>query len=117
MLSKKSLDILENQRMASSVMKCSHWKPKSVKKKSQLSVLKHKALKSVSYEKLEEREDNTDMEVEAALPEKRAKKRKSKAGEMAQDEVHINAEKVYEMKVHNTILDTATIISYHPQMI
>lgn len=57
-------------------------------------------------EKLEEREDNTDMEVEAALPEKRAKKRKSRAGEMAQDEVHINAEKVYEVKVHNTILDT-----------
>ncbi|KAK5599479.1 hypothetical protein CRENBAI_020790 [Crenichthys baileyi] len=58
-------------------------------------------------EKLEEMEDNTDMEVKAALPEKRAKKRKCGAGEMAEDEIHINAEKVYEVKVHNTILDTA----------
>ena len=58
-------------------------------------------------EQLEEREDNTDMEVEAALPAKRAKKRKSRAGEMAQVEVPINAEKAYEVKVHNTILDTA----------
>lgn len=58
-------------------------------------------------EKLDEREDNTDIEVEAALPAKRTKKRKSRAGEMAQDEVPINAEKAYEVKVHNTILDTA----------
>ncbi|KAJ8270536.1 hypothetical protein GJAV_G00116060 [Gymnothorax javanicus] len=58
-------------------------------------------------EQLEEREDNTDMEVEAALPAKRAKKRKSRAGEMAQVEVPINAEKAYEVKVHNIILDTA----------
>lgn len=57
-------------------------------------------------EKLEERVDNIDMEVEPALPEKRAKKRKCRAGEMPEDEIHINAEKVYEVKVHNTILDT-----------
>lgn len=57
-------------------------------------------------QKLEEREDNTDMEVEAALPVKRAKKRKHMAGEMTEDELQINAEKTYEVKVHNTILDT-----------
>lgn len=35
MLSKNSLDILENQRMASSLMQCSHQKPsKSGKKKA-----------------------------------------------------------------------------------
>lgn len=44
-------------------------------------------------QKLEEREDNTDMEVEAALPVKRAKKRKRMAGEMTEDELQINAEK------------------------
>lgn len=46
------------------------------------------------------------MEVEAALPEKRAKKRKRMAAEMTEDELQINAEKTYEVKVHNTILDT-----------
>ncbi|CAI5660993.1 unnamed protein product [Oreochromis niloticus] len=46
------------------------------------------------------------MEVEAELPEKRAKKRKGMAGEMPEDELQINAEKSYEVKVHNIILDT-----------
>ncbi|CAI5660952.1 unnamed protein product [Oreochromis niloticus] len=57
-------------------------------------------------QKLEERENNTDMEVEAELPEKRAKKRKGMAGEIPEDELRINAEKSYEVKVHNIILDT-----------
>nr|XP_054590119.1 52 kDa repressor of the inhibitor of the protein kinase-like [Nothobranchius furzeri] len=57
-------------------------------------------------QKLEEKEEHTDMEVEAALPEKRVKKRKSMAGEMSEDESQINAEKTYEVKVHNIILDT-----------
>ena len=58
-------------------------------------------------EKLEEREENTDVEVEAALPEKRAKKRKRMAGEMADDELPMEAGKLYEVKVHNPILDVA----------
>ncbi|KAL3976231.1 NLR family CARD domain-containing protein 3 [Sarotherodon galilaeus] len=70
--------------------------------KSQLFMPKHKALKT-SY-----LDDNTDMEVEDALPEKRAKKRKGMAGEMTEDELQINAEKSNEVKVHNTILDTVT---------
>lgn len=46
------------------------------------------------------------MTMKAALPEKRAKKIKCRAVEMPEDETHINDEKVYEVKVHNTILDT-----------
>ena len=46
--------------------------------------------------------------MEAALPQKRIKKNKGMAGEMAQDEALSNAERAYEVNVHNIISDTAT---------
>lgn len=58
-------------------------------------------------ENIEQRMEGTDTEVEAALPPKRAKKKKSRVGEMAEDESLIDAERAYEVNVHNIILDTA----------
>lgn len=57
-------------------------------------------------EKLEEHE-GLDLEVEAALPQKRMKRKKVLAGEMAPDESLSDAEKAYEVNVHLQILDTA----------
>ena len=48
-------------------------------------------------------DEGTIIEVEAALPQKRIKKNKGMAGEIAQDEALSNEE-----SVHNIILDTAT---------
>lgn len=56
---------------------------------------------------IEEREEGTDIEVENALPQKRAKKTKSRAEEMAQDEPLSDAERAYKVNVHHSILDTA----------
>lgn len=56
---------------------------------------------------IEEREEGTDIEVETVLPQKRAKKTKSRAEEMAQDEPLNDAERAYEVNVHHSILDTA----------
>ena len=57
-------------------------------------------------------DEGTIIEVEAALPQKRIKKNKGMAGEMAQDEALSNTERAYEVNVHNIILDTAR---GHPQ--
>ena len=57
-------------------------------------------------EKLEE-QDELDLEVEAALPQKRVKRKKVLPGEMAQDESLSDSEKAYEVIVHHQILDTA----------
>lgn len=45
--------------------------------------------------------------MEAALPQKKTNKKKSRAGEMAQEEAISDAERAYEVNVNNTILDTA----------
>ncbi|KAL6466244.1 hypothetical protein MHYP_G00263770 [Metynnis hypsauchen] len=57
-------------------------------------------------EKLEEQDEEIDMEVEASLPLRRPKKKKSMPGEMAQDETSSDAFETYEVKVHNPIMDT-----------
>lgn len=52
--------------------------------------------------------EETDMEVEAALPQKRRSKKKAMPGEMSQDDTIIDAERAYEVKAHNhNIVDTA----------
>jgi len=58
-------------------------------------------------EKLEQQDEETDIEVEATLPQKRRKKKKAMPGEMSQDDAIIDAERAYEVKVHNQIVDTA----------
>lgn len=58
--------------------------------------------------KVEEQDEDTDIEVEAALPQKRVNKKKSISGEMAEDEPTADAERAYEVGVHNQILDTAS---------
>ncbi|XP_046870317.1 uncharacterized protein LOC124489198 isoform X2 [Hypomesus transpacificus] len=63
-------------------------------------------------EKLEE-QDDLDLEVEAALPQKRLKKKKVLPGEMAQDESLSDSEKAYEVNVHHQILDTAVEAMHH----
>uniref|UniRef100_A0AAQ5XSS1 DUF4371 domain-containing protein n=1 Tax=Amphiprion ocellaris TaxID=80972 RepID=A0AAQ5XSS1_AMPOC len=57
-------------------------------------------------EKLEE-QDELGLEVEAALPQKRVKRKKVLPGEMAQDESLSDSEKAYEINVHHQIIDTA----------
>ncbi|KAJ8362303.1 hypothetical protein AAFF_G00384480 [Aldrovandia affinis] len=59
-------------------------------------------------ENLEEREGGADIEVENSLPQKRTKKKKNMAGEMAQDEALSDALRAYEVNVHHPILDTAS---------
>ncbi len=66
-------------------------------------------------EKIEELDEETDMEVETALPQKRMKKKKTMPGEMAQDETMNDPEKAYEVKVHNEVLDT-TIEAIPPKI-
>ncbi len=58
-------------------------------------------------ESIEQRKEGTNIEVDAALPQKRAKEKKSRVGEMAEDESFIDAERAYEVNVLNIILDTA----------
>lgn len=57
-------------------------------------------------EKLEE-QDELDLEVEVALPQKRVKRKKVLPGEMAQDESLSDSEKAHKINVHHQILDTA----------
>lgn len=52
--------------------------------------------------------EDCEIAVEVALPEKRLKKKKSKPGELAEDEPLKAAEKDFEVHVHNVILDTIT---------
>lgn len=58
-------------------------------------------------ESIEQRKEGTNIEVDAALPQKRAKEKKSRVGEMAENESLIDAESAYEVNVLNIILDTA----------
>ncbi len=58
-------------------------------------------------EKIEELDEETDIEIETVLPQKRMKKKKTMPGEMAHDETMNDAEKANEVKVHNEIFDTA----------
>lgn len=49
--------------------------------------------------------------MEAALPQKRRKKERKKKkampGEMSEDDTIIDAERAYDVKVHNQIVDTS----------
>lgn len=56
-------------------------------------------------EKLQDHAD-CEVEVQAGLPEKRVKKKKAMAGELAVDETPSDPASEYEIKVHNVILDT-----------
>lgn len=56
---------------------------------------------------LQENED-CEMEVEVALPQKRVRKNKTMPGELAQDEPLKAAEREFEVTVHNVIMDTVT---------
>ncbi len=67
-------------------------------------------------EKIEELDEETDIEIETVLPQKRMKKKKTMPGEMAHDETTNDAEKASEVKVHNEILDTA-IEAIHRQFL
>lgn len=53
-------------------------------------------------------DEECDLEVEAMLPEKRAKKKKKMPGEMADDATFTSASSAYEANVHNAIMDTVT---------
>ncbi|KAI4826761.1 hypothetical protein KUCAC02_030194 [Chaenocephalus aceratus] len=53
-------------------------------------------------------QDECDLEVQTALPEKRVRKKKSMPGEVAQDEPVSDAGRNYKIKAHNVILDTVT---------
>lgn len=53
-------------------------------------------------------EEDCELELEAALPQKRKRKRKMMAGEVATDESVPDANKAYEVEVHNQIMDTIT---------
>jgi hypothetical protein len=48
-----------------------------------------------------------EVEVESALPQKRGRKKKNRAGEMAEDDPLRDANRAFEVNVHNIILDTA----------
>lgn len=53
-------------------------------------------------------QDDCDVEVQTALPEKRIWKKKIMPGELAQDEPVLDVERNYNIEVHNVILDTST---------
>ncbi|XP_034051779.1 uncharacterized protein LOC117532559 [Gymnodraco acuticeps] len=56
----------------------------------------------------EEQSEETELEVEAALPQKRGRKKKTMPGEMSKDEAVTDAETSYKIDVHNQIMDTVT---------
>ncbi|KAJ8346852.1 hypothetical protein SKAU_G00282530 [Synaphobranchus kaupii] len=56
--------------------------------------------------KVQEQDEETELEFEATLPLKRARKKKTMPGEMAQDETFTHAESAYRIDVHNQIMDT-----------
>lgn len=51
---------------------------------------------------------NAQLELVAALPQKRKRKRKMMADEMTSDESLTDANSAYEVEVHNQIMDTIT---------
>lgn len=53
-----------------------------------------------------EKLQDSDAEVQTALPEKRIRKHKRQPGELAQDEPIANADIDYKINIHNVILDT-----------
>lgn len=53
-------------------------------------------------------QDDCDVEVQTALPEKCTRKKKTMPGEVARDEPVLDVERNYNIKVHNVILDTIT---------
>lgn len=58
--------------------------------------------------KLQEQDEDTELEVQTELPKKRIRKRKTMPGELAQDEVERDVEMSYKTKVHHIIMDTVT---------
>lgn len=58
--------------------------------------------------KLEEQDEDTELEVQTELPKKRIRKKKTMPGELAQDEVERDVEMAYKTKVHHVIMDTVT---------
>ena len=55
-----------------------------------------------------EAEEDCELELETTLPLKRNRKRKIMAGEMASDERLTDANRAYEVEVHNQVLETVT---------
>lgn len=53
-------------------------------------------------------EEDCELELEAILPQKRKRKRKIMAGEMASDESLTDGNSAYEVEVHNQVMDTIT---------
>lgn len=53
-------------------------------------------------------EEDCELELEAAFPQKRKRKRTMMAGEMASDESLTDANSAYEVEVHNQVMDTIT---------
>lgn len=52
--------------------------------------------------------EKTELEVEPALPPKRAQKKKSIPREMSQHETASDAETLYKVNAHNRIMDAVT---------
>ena len=55
---------------------------------------------------LQEQSEETDLEVETTLPQKRGRRKKSMPGEMSRDESVTDAETSYKIEVQNRIMDT-----------
>ena len=54
-----------------------------------------------------------EMEVEATLPKKISRKKKTMPGEMVEDEASTDAEMAYTVEVHNQVMDTVTESIHH----
>ncbi|KAL0202645.1 hypothetical protein M9458_000663, partial [Cirrhinus mrigala] len=59
-------------------------------------------------EKLQEQDKEVELEVESALPSRRRRKKTTRPGETPHAETVTSPEQVYEVTVHNQIMDTAT---------
>ena len=56
--------------------------------------------------KIGEESEETELEVETTLPQKRGRRKKSMPGERSRDEAVTDAEASYKIEVHNRIMDT-----------
>lgn len=102
-LQTSAFDILQAHRMVTGTQE-------NLKKLSRdFEVVKNTAddFRMWANEKLQELEDY-EFEVQATLPHKRLRKKKSMAGESAQYEVISDAITAYKIQVHNVILDVIT---------
>ncbi|XP_075070610.1 uncharacterized protein LOC142159784 [Mixophyes fleayi] len=102
-LQTSGLDMLKAHRMVSGVQE-------SLKKLvGDFDVVKNTADHFVMWanDKLQEFED-CDLEVQTTLPQKRLRKKKTMAGESAQDDVICDAITEYKIQVHDVILDVIT---------